>query len=109
MHAWVRLGIVLSVIWAFVGGFWANKRAINDASRLTSAQVENCLSANDARPRSKTGEIWTPCWEQFGKIYQHNAEGHWWFATMVGLLPIPIAWLSVYMLISLRRWTRRRA
>jgi len=109
MDGWVRIGIVLSVIWAFVGGFWGNKRAINDAATLTNAQVETCLSANQARPRPKNGEIWTPCWEHFGKNYQHNVEGHWWFATMVGLLPIPIAWLSVYMLIGLRRWTRRRA
>ena len=109
MNGWVRIGVVLSVIWAFVGGFWGNKRAINDASTLTNAQVENCLAANRARPRSKSGEIWTPCWEQFGKNYQLNAEGHLWFGTMVGLLPIPIAWLSVYVLIQLRRWKRRRA
>ena len=108
MNGWVKIGIVLSVIWALVGGYSGNKRAINDASTLTSAQVDNCLSANHAWPHSKNGEIWTPCWEQFGKIYLHNVEGHWWVAAMVGLAPIPVAWLNIYMLVGLYRWIKRR-
>jgi len=108
MGRWIRIGIVLSVIWALVGGSWGNNWAINEASKLTSAQVDNCLSANRARPRSKDGDIWTPCWEQFGENYLRNVQGHWSAAAMVGLVPIPIAWFMACMFVGLYRWTRRR-
>jgi hypothetical protein len=35
MGGWVRIGIVLSVIWILVGGFLGNNVAINDASKLS--------------------------------------------------------------------------
>jgi hypothetical protein len=113
MGGWVRIGIVLSVLWILVGGFWGNNTAINDASKLTSAQVESCVSANKARLRAQGDnsepydKIWTPCWAEHTKNYMTNVEGHWWAAAFVGLAPVPIAWLILYMLIGLYRWIRR--
>jgi hypothetical protein len=113
MGGWVRIGIVLSVIWALVGGFLGNSAAINDASKLTSAQVDSCVAANKARMRSNADrsepydQIWKPCWDQFEKNYLQNVEGHWWAAAFVGLAPIPVAWLIVYMIVGTYRWVRR--
>jgi hypothetical protein len=113
MGGWVRIGIVLSVIWILVGGFWGNNAAINDASKLSSLQLDNCVSANKARLRSKGDnsepydQVWTPCWDQLSKNYLRNVDGHWWAAAIVGLAPIPIAWLIVYMFVGLYRWIRR--
>ena len=113
MGGWVRIGIVLSVIWAVVGGFLGSKAVLNDASMLTSAQLDSCVAASKARLRAQgdTSEpyekIWTPCWGEYEKNFMRNAEGSWWAAAFVGLAPIPLAWLIVYMFIGLYRWIRR--
>jgi hypothetical protein len=35
MGGWVRIGIVLSVVWTLVGGYLGNSSVINDADKLT--------------------------------------------------------------------------
>ncbi len=113
MGGWVRIGIVLSVIWALVGGFWGNDMAINDASKLSSLQLDNCVADNRARLHLKPGEsesydqVWNPCWAKLGENFLHNAEGHWWAAAIVGLVPIPVAWLIIYGCVGIFRWIRR--
>jgi len=113
MSGWVRIGIVLSVVWALVGGFLGNNAVLNEAEKLTSAQLDVCVSKNKRQLHSKGDDsepydkIWTPCWAEHTKNFMTNVEGHWWAAVIVGLAPIPMTWLIVYMLVGLYRWTRR--
>jgi hypothetical protein len=34
-------------------------------------------------------QVWTPCWDQFGANFMRNAEGHWMFAALFALVPLP--------------------
>jgi hypothetical protein len=43
---WIRIGIVLSILWAIGGGFWGNTMALNDAGKLTNLQLDNCVAKN---------------------------------------------------------------
>lgn len=113
LNGWQRIGIILSVIWAIGGGIWGNTMALDEAGKLTSLQLDSCVATNRARLRLKPGEsepydkVWTPCWELHAKNFMHHADGHWYAAAGVGLVPIPIAWLIVYGLVVLGRWIRR--
>ena len=45
-------------------------------------------------------------WQQHTPDFMRNAEGHWWVALAVALIPIPIGWLLGWLLISTGRWIR---
>ena len=113
MGGWTRIGFVLSIVWALAGGLWGNNLALDDAARHTSAQLDVCVSKNKALFHSRGDDsepydkIWKPCWAEFDRNFMANADGHWWAAVIVGLVPIPIAWLIVYALVSIWRWIRR--
>lgn len=105
---WQRIGIVASVLWFFVGGFIGNKAALDEAGRLTGIQLDLCVAKNKGRlgEYGPYDQVWTPCWQQHTPDFMRNAEGHWWVALTVALIPIPIGWLLGWLLISIGRWIR---
>ena len=109
MGGWIRIGIVLSVVWALVGGFWAHNSAGNEVQRRTGAQFDVCVAINKARlgDAAPYDQISKPCRDQFPNNYLHNIEGFWWGVAFVALVPIPVAWIIIYMLTALYRWIRR--
>ena len=86
--------------------------ALDDASKLTSLQLNNCVAGNRNRLHLRENEpepydqVWTPCWAEYQTNFMKNADGHWWAAAIVGLGPIPFAWLIVYGFVALGRWIR---
>jgi hypothetical protein len=112
LNGWQRIGIVGSVIWVLIGGFLGNKAALDYAGETTKHQLDACVSGNrtqlhlNSDANAPYGQIWTPCWNQFNANYMKNAEGHWWGALIVGLVPIPFAWLIGWCFVALLRWIR---
>lgn len=88
--------VVASVLWIVVGGFIANQEAIHRAWQLTSAQVDRCLADPRNQHRSSDGELWTPCWEDFGSRYLENVKSHWLFAAAVSLVPVAAVWFLAF-------------
>jgi heme/copper-type cytochrome/quinol oxidase subunit 2 len=86
LNGWQRIGIVLSLVWAVVGGLWGRKAALTP--------FLDCLS--------DTGNL-NFCQSQ----YQWAIDQVWLFALIFGLAPIPIAWLLVYIVVWTVRWIRR--
>jgi hypothetical protein len=86
LNGWQRIGIVLSVVWAIVGGLWGRKLMFQE---------------------------WATCLETYHDLdwcdtnYQWALDAEWPMAAIVGLVPIPIAWLLAYALIGLVHWIRR--
>lgn len=109
LNGWQRLGVVASIIWFFVGGFIGNKEALENAAKETSAHVDICVAANKMRlgEYGPYDQVWTPCTRQYEPIFSRNAEGHWWAALIVGLGPIPFAWLLGWAIIAVGRWIAR--
>jgi hypothetical protein len=108
-NGWQRLGIICSVIWFLGGGFWGNKMAIDEGARMAGVEVDNCVASNKLKfgENGAYSDVWTPCWKEFPANYVRDIDGHWWSALLVGLGPIPFAWLIAWGAIALTRWVRR--
>jgi hypothetical protein len=99
LNGWQRIGIVLSVLWFLGGAFWGNEIAIRDGGSWPTLQLKWCLS----RPNADYSE----CNATFEKDYEKGIAGHWSAGLLVGLVPIPIAWLLVWAVVAIVRWVRR--
>jgi hypothetical protein len=98
MGGWKRIGIVLSVIWFFVGGFWGNNIGIHEGD-FSKAIYDICLHT----PNSD----WHKCDVEFETGYKRDIQYHWLYAAILAVVPIPIAWLIVWGCVSVVRWIRR--
>jgi hypothetical protein len=109
LGGWQRIGVVVSVAWLLVGGFFGNKLAIDNAGSLTSLWFDGCVAANK-RQFGEYGpyeKVWTPCWSEYNPQFMKNAEGHWWVALAFAVIPLPIAWLLGWLVIATTRWIGR--
>jgi hypothetical protein len=100
LSGWQRVGIVLSVVWLLVGGYWGNSMGLHKGD-FAVTQFTVCME-NSGSPNNASGV----CLDQFDKDYAGAIKDHWREALIVGIVPIPVAWLLVYGLIGLVR--RRR-
>jgi hypothetical protein len=112
MGGWIRIGIVLSVVWAVAGFLWGHSLMADDVQLRIGRQLDACVHQNktllhsrgdDSEPYDK---IWTPCWAEHNTNYLADIQGFWWGVAVVALAPIPIAWLLIYGLVCVGRWIR---
>jgi hypothetical protein len=103
LNRWQRGGIVISVVWAVVGGLWGlsavhnpstAERAFCDGLAQIYTRTPDYVRPSDAAPAQDAG-----CgqWKQYRVL----------MPLVFGLAPIPIAWLLVYGLVGVVRWLRR--
>jgi len=100
LSGWRRVGVVLSVVWLLVGGYWGNSMGLHKGD-FAVRQFTVCME-NSGSPNNASGV----CLDQFDKDYAAAIKDHWREALLVGIVPIPVAWLLVYGLMGLVR--RRR-
>jgi hypothetical protein len=100
LKTWPRVGVVLSAVWLLVGGYWANSAELHRGD-FAVTQFAVCME-NSGTPGNASGV----CLNQFDKDYAGAIKDHWREALIVGIVPIPVAWLLVYGLIGFVR--RRR-
>lgn len=96
LNGWQRIGIVLSVVWLIVGSYWSQHLLFNP---IYSAHT-NCLN----HPAIKDAAV---CYQMFEEQLANAVEQRLAMVALVGLAPIPIAWLLVWGLVALVRWIRR--
>jgi hypothetical protein len=46
------------------------------------------------------------CSQEFNKFWPEAIRNHWNYAALLGLVPIPLGWLTAYGIIALVRWIR---
>lgn len=96
---WRRWGIALSVAWFLGAGYWALDTELHKGDAAV-AQFDLCM-ANSGHPADAGG-----CIVQFDKDYVRAIQYRWERALIVGLVPIPFAWLLAYGVLAR---TRRRS
>ncbi len=100
LSGWQRVGVVVSVVWLLAGGYWGNSMGLHKGD-FAVTQFTVCME-NSRSPDNASGV----CLDQFDKDYAGAIKDHWREALIVGIVPIPVAWLLVYGLMGLVR--RRR-
>ena len=103
LRIWLAIAIALSIAWALAGGVWGyrlgerwNESAREDAvSRFYQCLNDETLGAGSEVCQEREREI-----ERI-RAYQ------WPAAALLGLAPLPIAWLGAYLAISMARRKRR--
>ena len=102
LNGWNRVGIILSVIWFFVGGFWGNNIGIH-AGDWTLRNYKFCLEfLVEHGVRTDT-----QCFQAFSRQYEDAIKGHWWLALIIATIPIPLGWGLICALTGLVRWVHR--
>ena len=103
LNGWVRIGLIASVAWIFIGGYLGNASVIDQARDAVATKSRNCnLYPDGAAPRNSRAE----CDRQVTAAWDSAVKYHWEAAAVVALVPIPVAWLLVWGLVSLVRWVR---
>src|SRR5258708_2993004 len=104
LNAWQRTGLVISLLWALGAGYlgyrvgdqWGESAREDASSRLYQClNNENFGSGSEECERRE---------REVNRIRPH----HWQSAALVGLGPIPIAWLGAYGLAAIVRRIKRR-
>jgi hypothetical protein len=95
LHGWARIGIVLSTVWAISGSLWALNLLFEPVyQNYATCRTLIIVSPSDCRQLFET---------QFADARQRRLTA----VAVVGLGPIPVAWLLVYALVVLVRWIKR--
>ena len=108
LGGWQRIGIVASVCWLVVGGFWINSLVIDDLGAPALANYRHCLDTRSVQPDGSipADTDWGPCSRKFHTDWPTAIADHWFYAAIYTLIPIPIVWVVVYALVVLVRWIR---
>ena len=86
LHGWARIGIVLSTVWAIIGSLWALNLLFEPVyQNYATCRTLIIASASDCRQLYET---------QFADARQRRLTA----VAVVGLGPIPVAWLLVLRL-----------
>jgi hypothetical protein len=97
LNGWQRIGIILSVIWFFVGawlGLSALVKPIYTGYRICQELTGGTYSVDE-------------CGKQLGQQLAAAEPQKTLYIALFGLAPIPMAWLLGWGIVALLRWVRR--
>jgi hypothetical protein len=95
LHGWARIGIVLSTLWAVIGSVWALDLLFEPVYQ----NYATCQTLIIATP--------SDCRHLFEAQLEDARRRRVAAVAIVGLGPIPLAWLVLYALVALLRWIKR--
>lgn len=98
-NRWQRFCIALSLAWA-LGAFMHQRQAdVDRAERITSHAYKVCM---DGKAFDGNADL-ASCDQEKEKSRAIWMEGGWSNAAVIALVPIPLAWLSVFILVHVGR------
>ena len=103
LNGWIRIGIIASVAWVFVGGYLGNRLVINQAELAMMTTLQLCNYHPEGAPLAPAPVV---CGRQANAAWDKAVKYHWETAAVVAFVPIPFAWLLVWGLVALVRWVR---
>jgi hypothetical protein len=123
LSGWQRIGVILSVLW-FVGfGVFMFEHEISRHSDFHMWQLDNCLKIaemrreslqlNDPAYSARDAEVQRnlhKCSADASAFFTKQVSDLWsnvWILLLVDLASIALAWLLVWIVVSLVRWVSR--
>jgi len=105
LNGWVRIGIVLSVLWVLGAGIYTNKQVTEIAVDSSSLVYRLCTSSppSDAE---QTG-FFKYCELKRDEIYQDAVHYRMRDVAIFSLGPLPIFWLIGFICVMTYRWIKK--
>ena len=99
MNGWKRIGIIASVVWMLGSFLFVLEQQEKEATAMAIIVDEACISANPSQQK--------PCDAAMSADVTRAIPEARKSAAFVALVPIPLAWGFMYLIIFLVRWVRR--
>lgn len=100
---WVRLGIVLSVLWAIGAGLYQNNEEVTRLNNFFQFAYNVCQQNKDVGLKPKDFDCFKDSWNA-AKPFRDPRLGDVLF---MAFAPLPVIWLFVFLVILVTRWVRR--
>jgi len=101
---WLRVGIVLSVLWTAGAAIYQRESDLEAASRMATIVYMNCN-----QPTSRGGQADSQnCEEAASRARSMWLEGSWTMVAFLVLAPLIFAWLNIFLIVRVYRSLTRR-
>jgi hypothetical protein len=97
LNGWQRIGIILSVLWVIIGGFWTREIVFEELYAPAKMVFGSCLESRSTKDCDAEFQDWSRGVTD-EKVNVINA--------IYTFTPLLLAWLLVYILMRLTRWVR---
>lgn len=104
LNGWRRIGVVLSILWFFIAGFSQRSYDVTKAFEFASSSSSVCYEIHRDSINAGNSDI---CRERFSEDYKLMLKGSWWNSLAVAIIPIPIFWGIVILIIKVYRWIKK--
>jgi hypothetical protein len=99
LNGWLRIGIVASVLWILIGGFFINGAVSDSLGAPALEQLHRCVTGPDSE--------WGRCSGDFDRAYDKAQRGHWPATAVYTFVPLGLAWVGAFGALAIFRWVRR--
>ena len=99
LNRWVRIGILLSVIWAVGAAIHTHKSDVERANFWVKDDYDSCTSGKQANHDADLSS----CDAERKATFKRWMEGSNGVAAFVAFAPIPFAWFAVFVLVYVVR------
>lgn len=99
LTGWRRLGVIASIIFFGVVFVYQLSQRTNLSAQMANIDRQVCKKEPGA-----TDEMCGVLWQQ---KFEHYYETHTHWSLLSAALPIPVAWVLAWIILSLYRWVRR--
>jgi hypothetical protein len=100
LNGWQRVGVVLSVLWFFIAGISQRSYDVNKAYEFAHGSSSICYESH------KDGNS-DNCRQRFSEDYRLMLDGSWGNVIFMAIVPIPIFWGIVILIIKVYRWIKK--
>jgi hypothetical protein len=109
LNGWQRIGILVSLAWAI--SMAVHDRDTNNRTAYFSSRdvFQNCLDRSVELTLEAIADMSNAvfnCQNEEKREYKKISEANWERTAALSLLPIPIGWLVVYLIIWIFRWVK---
>jgi hypothetical protein len=103
IKGWVRVGVVLSVLWAVGAGFYQNNEEITRSDKFFQFAYEVCQKGKNVGSKPKDFDCFEQSWADAKPFRDPRLAD----VLFMAFAPLPAFWLVAFLAVLIFRWVRR--
>lgn len=100
---WQQFAIILSIVWALVGGAYEWSALTSQAHSRAVAEYESCIEIDALTHQLALNK----CAERAAHVLAVQLTGVWRNVAAVVVSPLVVAWIAAYIFLMVRRAAKR--